>query len=231
MKRRAILIGLGALITLQAPTCLVFAGEKEAIATIKELAGHVLRSDFDPDQPPDVVAFWFRPALSDSELKKAASALEQLPGLRTLILDCTQVTDKGLAHLTGLTHLTELSLKATRITDAGLEHLEPLTSLKKVDLRLTAASQRGVVALRKTLPRAVIDHSRFEDLPTEAVRLRGRWRCISYQGVPVDPQAPIALPLSWPGTSWPRFETIWPSSMSVGSSSMRPRRRRPCDCS
>jgi hypothetical protein len=161
MKRRAILIGLGALITLHALPSLVFAGENEAIATMKGLGGQVLQQDFDPDKPPDLVAFWLRPALSDAEFKKAAAALVQLHGPRTLILDCTQVTDKGLAHLTGLTRLTELSLKATRVTDAGLKHLHRLTSLKKIDLRLTAVSQGGVEALKKALPRAVIEHGCF----------------------------------------------------------------------
>jgi uncharacterized protein (TIGR03067 family) len=190
MKRRAILICLCALITLHAPPNLVFAGEKEAIATIKGLGGEVLQQDFDPDKPPDLVAFWLRPALSDAEFEKATAALEQLHGLRTLILDCTQATDNGLAHLTGLTRLTELSLKATRVTDAGLKHLQRLTSLKKIDLRLTAVSQGGVEALKKALPRAVIEHSRFDKLPAEAIRLRGRWRRVSAQGVSLAPEIP-----------------------------------------
>ena len=85
-----------------------------------------------PNQPPDLVAFWLRPALSDTDLEKSTAALQQLPGLRTLILDFTQVTDKGLAHLTGLTRLTELRLTGTRVTDVGLKHLQRLTSLKKI---------------------------------------------------------------------------------------------------
>ncbi len=36
----------------------------------------------------------------------------------------TQITDAGLAHLTGLTALESLSLDGTQITDAGVRELE-----------------------------------------------------------------------------------------------------------
>jgi uncharacterized protein (TIGR03067 family) len=206
MRHRAILVGLFAAITLQSGSSLALAGEKEATATIQRLGGTLWQTDFDPDKTPDLVAFWLRPALSDADTEKAAGALEQLPRLRTLILDCTQITDKGLAHLTSLTRLTELSLKATRVTDAGLKHLERLTSLKKVNLRLTAVSQRGVVALRKALPRAVIEQSRFDELPAEAVRLRGRWRCVSVRGDSLDPERPERFTLVVVGDELARIQ-------------------------
>ncbi|MCL1890309.1 MAG: FHIPEP family type III secretion protein, partial [Desulfovibrionaceae bacterium] len=45
------------------------------------------------------------------------------------------ITDTGLAHLSGMTHLRKLDLSdSTAITDAGLTHLSGLTRLRKLDL-------------------------------------------------------------------------------------------------
>ena len=40
----------------------------------------------------------------------------------------TRVTDAGLVHLKGLTHLKELWLTGSNVTDAGMAHLKELTA-------------------------------------------------------------------------------------------------------
>jgi uncharacterized protein (TIGR03067 family) len=194
MRHPAILVGLCAVIALHAETPRSLAGE-EAIAAIKKQHGYIIHKDYDDDQPVIAVTYWYHTGLTDGGLKEIVGALERLPALEMLNLDCTQVTDRGLAHLKGLTRLSELSLKATRITDAGLKHLEKLSSLKKLDLRLTAVSRRGVESLRKALPRAVIAHSRFDEPAADLAKLRGRWRLASAHGEAVDPQSPATLNL------------------------------------
>ena len=137
MRHRAILVGLFAAIALHAETPPSLAGEDEAIATIEKQHGYIIRRDYLDDQPVIAVTYWYHTGLTDAGLKAIAGALEQLPALEMLNLDCTQITDQGLANLKGLTCPSELSLRATRITDAGLKHLERLSSLKKLDLKLT----------------------------------------------------------------------------------------------
>jgi internalin A len=45
------------------------------------------------------------------------------------------VTDVGVAHLRGLTHLRELRLGGAKVTGAGLVHLRGMTGLKQLDLQ------------------------------------------------------------------------------------------------
>ena len=52
-----------------------------------------------------------------------------------------QITDAGLAHLTGLTALESLYLRSTQITDAGLALLTGLTVLENLDLGDTQVTQ------------------------------------------------------------------------------------------
>ncbi len=195
MRHRAILVVLCAVIALHAGARPALAGEDEAIAAIKKQHGYILHKDLEDDQPVIAIAYWFYTGLTDGGLKEIAGALEQLPALEMLSLDCTQITDQGLAHLKGLTRLSELSLRATRITDAGLKHLEKLTSLKKLELNLTVVSRRGVESLRKALPRTVVTHSRFDEPPADLAKLRGRWQLASARGEAVDPRDEATLTL------------------------------------
>ncbi|MGE5194152.1 MAG: leucine-rich repeat domain-containing protein, partial [Deltaproteobacteria bacterium] len=55
-----------------------------------------------------------------------------LTGLRTLVLDNTQVSAAGLAHLKGLANLQMLSLANTRVTDGGLARLAELTRVQSI---------------------------------------------------------------------------------------------------
>ncbi|MFQ5733484.1 MAG: hypothetical protein ACE5KM_16220 [Planctomycetaceae bacterium] len=93
--------------------------------------------------------------------------------VRRVVLDGTQITDKGLRHFAGrdgLVRLEELSLADTQVTDAGLISLSGLKHLRRVNFgrsfvfregvsgtRVTAA---GIRSLQKALPDCRIEHQR-----------------------------------------------------------------------
>ena len=74
--------------------------------------------------------------------------LSALTNLSKLDLNCTGVTDAGLAHLKGLTKLTLLDLGATNVSDSGLVHLNGLTNLSELNLSGTQVTDAGLVHLK-----------------------------------------------------------------------------------
>lgn len=100
------------------------------------------------------------------------SRLQDQPRRDSLVLDNEEVTDAGLKHLEGLSHLNALWLRNTRITDqglksfkklprlqylfldgnkitdAGLEHLKGLTQLKGLSLDETKITDAGLAKLK-----------------------------------------------------------------------------------
>jgi hypothetical protein len=74
--------------------------------------------------------------------------LEAVANFRDLeyleIQGAPQLTDVGLAHLSGLPKLEHLSLVDTGITDAGLDHLCSLPRLRRLDLSRTAVTDAGL---------------------------------------------------------------------------------------
>ena len=89
--------------------------------------------------------------------------LVRLPGLESLILWQTRITDAGLERLLGLSRLRALDLRGTDVTDAGLALLEPLgargelRSLETVHLDGTRVTARGVARLRAAAPRWYVE--------------------------------------------------------------------------
>lgn len=78
------------------------------------------------------VDFQFEPhRAGDAEMKYVARLYE----LRTLDLEKSQVTDKGIGLLAGLENLRWLSLRKTRVNYAGLAELRHLANLQYLDLR------------------------------------------------------------------------------------------------
>ena len=53
--------------------------------------------------------------------------------LNSLMLAGTQVTDKGLVHLKGLTNLKSLNLMNTQVTHAGVADLQKALPKCKID--------------------------------------------------------------------------------------------------
>ena len=80
------------------------------------------------------------------------------PRLQDLRLYGTQVTDAGLAHVIGLSHLQTLFLRKTKVTDAGLANLKGLTGLKWLYVWDSKVTDVGVRSLQQALPKCKIDH-------------------------------------------------------------------------
>src|SRR5262249_30226625 len=84
--------------------------------------------------------------------------LGKLPDLPILRLeDAKGITDAGLSSLKGLSKLEELNLIGTKITDAGLAHLEGLPALRYLRVGFTGVTTKATQALRKRLPKLVIE--------------------------------------------------------------------------
>ena len=119
------------------------AEQAKAIAAIEKLGGNVTFDEKSPDKPVISVD------LSTSKVTDAG--LEHLKGLshlRQLYLYDTQVTDAGLKHLRGLSQLQKLFLANTKVTDAGLEQLKRLSQLQTLDLMNTQVTDAGLRHLK-----------------------------------------------------------------------------------
>lgn len=84
------------------------------------------------------VAGWFRPIpTTDAQLEKIAQGGNTFTALRLADSDvaASYVSDKGLAHLKGLTRLKRLDLPGG-ITDAGMESLQGLHDLEEIHIDL-----------------------------------------------------------------------------------------------
>ena len=109
------------------------------------------------------------------------AVLDDLPNIHLLDLQDTNVTDAGLAHLSGLSELERLNLKGTpAVGNAGcrylsglgrlkwldlsgtktseLKYLKALGSLEYLDLLDTKTDDAGVNELRNALPNCTIYH-------------------------------------------------------------------------
>lgn len=71
--------------------------------------------------------------------------LGQLPRLEDLDLsECSQLTDAGFAHLSGLTQLRKLNVWRVQVSDAGVQHLQGLVNLESLNLDNTQFSDAGL---------------------------------------------------------------------------------------
>ena len=70
--------------------------------------------------------------------------LTRLPGLCELTLSGSEVTDRGLVHISTLRKLTCLGVADTRITDSGLAHLKELRSLQYLFIQGTNITGSGL---------------------------------------------------------------------------------------
>jgi len=86
-------------------------------------------------------------------------AVKEFYDLHSLFLPENEITDEGLAQLTGLAKLWVLDLKHNRqITDAGLIHLARLANLNTLVLVGTQVTDEGVEKLEEELPNCTIIH-------------------------------------------------------------------------
>jgi hypothetical protein len=78
-----------------------------------------------PSQRGEVVVHLSGTTTSDQDLRVMAPQFAELPGLATLLLRGTRVTDAGLEYLRPLTSLQHLVLIDTKVTESGVRTLAP----------------------------------------------------------------------------------------------------------
>ncbi len=87
---------------------------------------------------------------------RGLTCLAGLTGLKRLDLSSTKVSDLGLAHLQALPNLVDLDLANTQVTDAGLTNVATLANLEELDLCSSKVTEEGVAKLQRALPRCNI---------------------------------------------------------------------------
>jgi hypothetical protein len=79
------------------------------------------------------------------------SHLQRLKNLESLSLDGEQLTEVGIANLSGLPRLSALELSA-KINDAGFQVLRKMTQLEFLELHAHSSSEPAVKELKNALP-------------------------------------------------------------------------------
>jgi hypothetical protein len=103
----------------------------------------------------------------------------RLPALVSLVLDGRNLTDAGLAHLTGLTNLSDLTFShpdfiiPIQITDAGLAHLNGLRNLSKLSLHCTQVTGTGLDHLKGLAKLSNLDLSNSRVTDAGVAHLKG----------------------------------------------------------
>ncbi len=89
-----------------------------------------------------------RLSLNSAVGDEGLSHLNNLTGLRSLILKNPAVTDEGLSHLAGLTNLEFLHLFEAQISNDGLAYLKNMKELKKLYVFSRQITNEGLVHLK-----------------------------------------------------------------------------------
>jgi hypothetical protein len=121
---------------------------QKAAAKVRELEADTIDADAWPDT-------------TDQDL----ADLRDLPNLRHLRLQHTQITDAGVKRIGRLTHLVSLYVADTKISDAGLAELKDLQGLKELRLSKSAITDAGLVHLHplSSLEALNLDKSNITD--------------------------------------------------------------------
>jgi hypothetical protein len=88
-----------------------------------------------------------RTQVTDASLVVLTETLRGYECARALTLSRTGVTDAGLQHLQKLNWLYHLDLSNTQVTDAGFEHLQKLNQPYSLDLSDTQVTDAGIATL------------------------------------------------------------------------------------
>lgn len=152
-----------------------------ALRQIEEAGGEF---EFTPFGPP-----WLRSLVSDDIARmfdKVESAwrisspdgdqtlvtiASGLPALKSLQLNGTTITERGLLQLKRLDQLHDLDLSGTQIEAKGLRHLAHLSTLEILDLTDTDVDDAGLkyLALIKSLKTCHLAHTRITDSGLKSV--------------------------------------------------------------
>jgi hypothetical protein len=84
------------------------------------------------------------PTVNDDNL----AAIVDLPGLKVLDLDCSNISDVGIQCVKELTALEELNLDGADVSDACIDDLQRLTQLRRLSLNRTQITDAGLEKLR-----------------------------------------------------------------------------------
>ena len=143
--------------------------QQQAVKRIKALHGAIAFAfELDADgnwkqNPQPFVPAWIRSALGEDYFRRVAiinldegsdptnddlRVLERLADVRQLTLsNRKKITDAGLAHLTGMTHLNVLVLDGTSVAGPGLHHLRELKQLEGLTFASTPLTDDGLAHL------------------------------------------------------------------------------------
>jgi hypothetical protein len=82
--------------------------------------------------------------------------LANVPELRELYLERSNVTDVGIQQITRLRQLTVLDISSALVTESGLRQLRACPNLRELDLAGTVAGDSVVAELKQALPNCQI---------------------------------------------------------------------------
>ena len=101
--------------------------------------------------------------------------LRGVPGVESLRLDLTDVSDDGMRHVATLPHLKKLILYGGRLSvgDSGLAHLKTLASLQTLELINTRVTDEGLAVLKR-LARATFAHALSGSMAQSYIHRRQR---------------------------------------------------------
>lgn len=125
---------------------------------------------------------------------RGLAALTGCRSLRRLHLSQTAVSDAGLAHLRGLSELRFLNLFGTAVTDQGLDHLHGLGKLEKLFLWQTKTTDSAVAALQRALPKLLIDRGGYAEqiLKASAEQAAAEAKAKTEAGAALNTKCPVS---------------------------------------
>ena len=136
--------------------------------------------------------------VTDDDVRALA---EHEPGIESLVLTGTQVTDASIVHLRQMPRLMDLGLGRTRITDSGCEQLAEMTSLEVLVLRDTAITDESLSSLKRLpcLRRLDLRHTFVTDVGLKSLRDSQNLKLLLVAETQVSKQAVQELMLHLPG--------------------------------
>lgn len=155
-------------------------------------------------------------------------AMEQVGKLRRLQyldVDGTEISNRGLEHLSGLTKLQTLDLQRTRITDPALRSLTKMRDLSELRLNETLINGSGLVHLQ-ALPKLetlTMDGTRLSDREVPLLAKLKSLRSLSIDATQVSPKGMAELAKLNASIMFPQWSGGWyagsPSGPTVGINS------------
>jgi len=114
---------------------------------------------------------------------KCMEHIAKLTGLKVLVLEHTNTTDRGLAHLRQMTALERLKLSC-RVSDRGMAHVAALPALKRLDFGDNRVTDAGLVHLArlKSLEKMSLGGPRMTDAGLVHLAALPSLRCLFLYG-------------------------------------------------